>query len=209
MAYRVLSKAAIAVGRKELAKADRDMARLIKAFPTLPPRQRPKGFDGLVQIIVGQQVSAAAGTSMIKKLREGVGEFTPAHFLGFQIDELRQFSLSRQKASYCLNLALHVVDGSLEVDRLDKLSDEEVCRQLIQVKGIGSWTAEIYCLFCLRRPDLMPSGDLALQVGTQHLKNLAARPTAAQLADIAQAWKPWRSLAAQLLWAYYGTLSKK
>lgn len=204
MAYRVLSKAAIAAGRAELAKADKDMAGLIKTIKVLPPRARPQDFDGLVQIIVGQQVSAAAGTSMIKKLREGVGEFTPDNFLRYEVDELRKYSLSRQKATYCLSLAQHIMDGSLQIDKLSKLDNDEVCRQLTQVKGIGTWTAQIYCLACLRRPDVMPSGDLALQVAVQRLKKLPERPTAAQLDEIALAWRPWRSLAARLLWEYYG-----
>ncbi|MBF2753984.1 MAG: DNA-3-methyladenine glycosylase 2 family protein [Gammaproteobacteria bacterium AqS3] len=202
-----LTRAKLPEALADLARADPDLRELTRLEVELPPpRSRPDGFAGLIHIIVEQQVSVAAGQSMIRSLREGVGEFTPENFLRFSPEQLRRFSLSGQKAGYCHGLAEAVAADVLDLDALPGLEDDAVRERLCGIKGIGRWSADIYLLGHLRRCDVMASGDLALQAAVQDIKNLPDRPDARQLDEIALAWSPWRSVAARLLWQHYRNL---
>ena len=209
MRYRVLSNTAIKAGIAALSAADDDLRRVAASVKVAPARARPPGFAGLVGIIVEQQVSVAAGLSMMRKLTEGVGELVPDRVLAYDEDGLRQFSLSRQKARYCLELATTIANGALDLERLSKQNDASVMQQLTAIKGIGRWTAEIYLMAHLRRLDIFPSGDLALQVAVQNLKRLPQRPDPKTLDAIATNWSPWRSVAARLMWAHYRQLKTR
>ncbi len=164
---------------------------------------RPNGFPGLVHIILEQQVSTAAGTAMWKKLCNMAGSVTPETFLLLDDDVLRHCGFSRQKMQYCRSLAAEVRDRRFDPDALASMTDDEAMAALTARKGIGRWTAEIYLLMVLGRPDLWPAGDLALQIGLQRLLGLPKRPMPAETDARAEAWRPHRSLAARLIWNYY------
>jgi DNA-3-methyladenine glycosylase II len=169
----------------------------------LPPiRDRPPGFATLVHIILEQQVSLASAQATLDRLKGQLGQITPEGVLALDDKTLRTIGFSRQKASYVLNLAESIQGGGLRLDGLGRLGDDQVRECLVALKGIGNWTADIYLLMALRRPDVWPVGDLALAVAAQRLFELPTRPSPAQLGALAQPWRPWRSVAAKLLWLY-------
>ncbi len=187
-----------------LAARDADVAREIARVGMPPSRARPPGFATLLRIIIGQQVSTSSAAAMWSKLEAGHGgKVDAAAILDCTPDTLRAFGFSRQKAAYALGLAHDCHAGRLDLARLGRRSDAAAIAELITVKGIGVWTAEIYLLFALRRADVFPAGDLALQVGFQRLKRRRTRPTQEQLRKLVAPWQPYRGAAAQLLWHSY------
>ena len=128
---------------------------------------------------------------------------TPAAFLTLDDGALRAVGFSRQKTGYARSLAQAMVDGGFDPAGLEQLGDPEVRAELTRLKGIGPWTAEIYLLMVLRRPDVWPAGDLALATAAQQVKGLAGRPSPAELTALAEEWRPWRAVAARLLWHHY------
>lgn len=157
----------------------------------------------MVRIILEQQVSLALAASMYKQLRDNVSPFRPNRFVELGEPHFRSLGLTRQKTAYCIHLAESIIASSLKVSALSNLSDEDVKAALMQVKGIGSWSADIYLLMALRRPDVWPASDLALATAVFKVKRLRQRPTQDQLAHIARAWRPFRSVAARMFWQYY------
>ena len=188
---------------RALVDRDADLARAYKAAGAPASRKRPPGFASLLRIIINQQVSVAAGRAIWRSLEGGLTGATPEAVLAVSDGDLRGYGLSRAKAVYARELAGAVADGSLDLDGLKRLDDAEVLRQLTRIKGIGRWTAEIYLMFALGRPDVWPAGDLALAVAVERLLGLTQRPGPKKLDGIAQGWRPWRSSAAVLLWHYY------
>jgi DNA-3-methyladenine glycosylase II len=186
-----------------LAAHDVDIARQYAACGLPPVRRRPEGFAGLIQIIAAQQVSAQAARAIIGRLEAAARPLTPNTFLGLDDAAHKAIGLSRQKTRYGRALADDVLAGRLDLDGLDRLDDEEAIAHLVRAKGIGRWTAEIYLLFALRRPDVWPADDLAVQVAAQRLKGLADRPGRAEMREIAAPWRPHRSAAARFLWHFY------
>ena len=164
---------------------------------------RAEGFATLVLIILEQQVSVASAKAAFEKLRERVSEVTPEGVLSLTDEELRAAYFSRQKIIYARELASAILEKRLRLDKLRRLTDEEIRAELVKIKGIGRWTADIYLLMAMRRPDVMPRGDLALHVAWQRLKKLDTKPTADEFLLLAERWKPLRSVAARLLWHYY------
>lgn len=164
----------------------------------LPLRRRPDGFAQLLSAIVSQQVSVASARAIWAKL-EDAGAVTPDAVLRFDQDGLRDLGLSRQKARYACALA----EAGIDYDALRHASNDEVIKTLTSVTGIGVWTAEIYAMFSLGRADVFAPGDLALQEGARILFDLPERPKEKPLRQMAEAWSPWRSVAARALWAYY------
>lgn len=198
-----LDEAALARGVQELAAVDPDLA-AIHARLGLPPLwAREPGFPTLIHIILEQQVSLASARAAFDKLRAEVNPLTPEGLLALDDETLKRIGFSRQKMGYARSLAGAIVSGKLDVDALALLPDDEVRRQLVALKGIGPWSAEIYLLMALRRADAWPAGDLGLQVAAQTIKQLPARPNAAALNEIAELWRPWRAVAARLLWHHY------
>jgi DNA-3-methyladenine glycosylase II len=170
----------------------------------LPPRrERPPGFPTILRIILGQQVSTSAANAMWTKMTAVIDPLTPEALLQYQPDALRPFGLSRQKSAYALGLAGDLVAGRVDLARVEALDDEAAIAELIKIKGIGRWSAEIYLLFALRRQDIWPSGDLALQVALQRLKGLRKRPDPKRMIKLAEVWRPHRGAAAHFLWHYY------
>jgi len=189
-----------------LAHADRDLARLIDEIGPPPPRSEPPGFAALLGIIVSQQVSNGAAQAIWARLETALdGEPTPKRLRALDEEALRAAGLSRQKVTYARGLADEILSGRLDLSAVARLPDDDVVAALTRVKGIGPWSAEIYLLFTLNRPDVMPANDLALVLSAQRLKRLRVRPSPERLLRLAEPWRPWRSVAARLLWHYYRT----
>jgi len=167
------------------------------------PRIRATGYRTLLRTIVGQQVSVAAAASMWRKLEAHLGEEMPAEaLLAAEFDELRACGLSRQKQGYARSLCELVVSGELDLDALPA-DDEEAISQLVRIKGVGRWSAEIYLLFAEGRPDIWPAGDLAVQAGIGRILGLAQRPSEKVVRDLAERWRPHRGSVAILTWHCY------
>uniref|UniRef100_UPI0040482FFD DNA-3-methyladenine glycosylase family protein n=1 Tax=Yoonia sp. TaxID=2212373 RepID=UPI0040482FFD len=194
----------IAQGAAWLAMAEPRFADILPRLTPLPLRRKPDGFAALMQAIMGQQVSVAAATAIWNRLVEA-GLTTPDAILDVSQDDLRSLGLSRQKAKYAQSLAR----SGLDFNGLRSVPDDAVIKALTAVNGIGAWTAQIYAMFSLGRADVFAPGDLALQEGARMIFDLPARPDAKQAATMAIAWSPWRSVAARIIWAYYGATKKR
>jgi DNA-3-methyladenine glycosylase II len=192
---------------EKLSETDSDLAHIYQTHGAPPLWKREATFATLVHIILEQQVSLASALSAFNKLKEKLGEITPEAVLSLSDEDLKAAYFSRQKTVYARELAKAVVDGSLDLQRLENLPDAEVKYELKKIKGIGDWTADIYLLMAMLRPDVMPKGDLALHVAWQRLKKAENRPGAEEFLLIAEKWKPFRAVAARLLWHFY--LSEK
>ncbi|MFT3967001.1 MAG: DNA-3-methyladenine glycosylase 2 family protein [Sphingobium sp.] len=169
------------------------------------PRLRAPGYETLLRTIVGQQVSVASASAIWRKLEAALGEGAPAQALLAQdFDALRACGLSRQKQGYARSLAELTVSGELDFSALPE-EEEEAIAQLVRIKGIGRWSAEIYLLFAEGRPDVFPAGDLAVQVEIGRLLGLPDRPSEKLTRDLASPWSPWRGAAAIFAWHHYNT----
>jgi DNA-3-methyladenine glycosylase II len=188
---------------RHLAKADRDFARAIDEVGPPLPRQRPAGFMGLLHVIVAQQVSTHAAKAISARLDAALEAKTPQAFLKLTDADLRAVGFSRQKVVYGRDLAAAFLDGRLSMPKLRKQSDEDAIAAITSVKGLGVWSAEVFLLFSLRRPDVLPAHDLGLIVAAQRMKRLKERPSPKQLREIAEPWRPYRSYASRMLWHYY------
>ncbi|HWA51373.1 MAG TPA: DNA-3-methyladenine glycosylase 2 family protein [Dongiaceae bacterium] len=186
-----------------LSKADRDFARAIAEIGPPPPRGRPANFMALLHVIVAQQVSTHAAKAISDRLEAAMGAPTPEAFLALTDADLRAVGFSRQKVIYGRDLASAFLDGRLSIAKLRRQPDEAVIAAITAIKGLGTWSAEVFLLFNLKRPDVMPAQDLALMVAAQRLKRLQERPSAKELRLIAEPWRPYRSFAARMLWHYY------
>jgi len=190
--------------RAALTAADPALRRAQAEAPALSWRVRPRGFEGLVWMIVGQQVSTASAAAIWARLQDGLGQVTPATVLNCDIEGLRGLGLSLPKARYAVALA----QSDFAERDLVGLDDAEALQALMALKGVGRWTAEVYLMFCEGRRDLFPSGDVALQEAVRWVDQTPTRPDAAQTAARAEAWGPHRSTAAHLLWAWYGAVRR-
>ena len=168
---------------------------------------REPGFATLVLFILEQQVSLASAAAAFERLAARTGGVAPETILASDDGELRSDGFSRQKASYVRALATEVLGGGLDLEVLNGHTDDEVRRVLVRLNGIGPWTADVYLMSCLRRPDIWPVGDRALQVATSETLSLQTVPTAQELDEIGKRWKPNRSTAARILW--HGYLSRR
>ncbi len=204
-----LSEETFAHALDALAAQDPDLARIIDTVGPPPFFVREPGFPTLILLILEQQVSLASAKAAFDKLAALIGEVTPENILRLDDETLRGIGFSRQKTRYSRILAQAVLNEELVLSQLHEASDTEVQKALTALTGIGPWTADVYLLMCLRRPDIWPGGDLAIQVAVQEVKGLAKRPNAAETLPIAEAWRPWRAVAARILWHYYLSGRKK
>jgi len=202
-APRALNRTTLAAGVRALARRDRDLAALAAKNGLPPMWARRPGFPTLVHIVLEQQVSIVAARSLFRRVRAQLGDMTPELVAERGIPGLHRLGLTRQKASYCHALARSVLDGSLSLPGIARGDDATGRTALLALRGIGPWSADIYYLMALRRPDVWPIGDLALAVALQEVKQLRARPDAQRQLELSAAWAPWRSVAARLLWHYY------
>jgi DNA-3-methyladenine glycosylase II len=164
---------------------------------------REEGFHTLIHIILEQQVSLASARAAYGRLLQAVSPLAPASFLELDDASLKRIGFSRQKTAYCRSLAQAIVDNRLNLAALGSMHDNDAKLELMKIKGIGHWTSDIYLLMALRRPDIWPNGDLALAVAVERLKRLTSRPTYEELALMSYHWRPWRAVAARILWHYY------
>jgi len=198
-----LNEASMARGVGALAKVDEDLARVVRECGTPLMWEREPGFPALVLTILEQQVSLASARAAFDRLLALAPRLTPRAFLALDDAALRGAGFSRQKALYCKLAARSIDEGHLDLDALEGLDDDAARASLVALKGVGPWTAEIYLLRCLLRPDAWPSGDLALQLAAREVKHLDARPTPAELDALAEPWRPLRAVAARILWNHY------
>jgi DNA-3-methyladenine glycosylase II len=164
---------------------------------------RKPGFPTLLYIIIEQQVSLASARATFTRLQEKVKPLTPRGFLELDRRALKRIGFSRQKADYGRTLAESIATGELNLGAIGRMSDTNAHNELIRQRGIGPWSADIYLLQALRRPDIWPNSDLALIVAVQEVRNLDARPSVEYVEAIGESWRPWRAVAARMLWHYY------
>ena len=198
-----LRRAGLAEAAHALAARDPMLGALVRAHGVPPLWSRPAGFPTLVRIIFEQQVSLASAKTLYARVAGGLGDMTPAAVLAAGDAGLRGLGLTRQKAASVHDLADHVARGALPIARLARMPDDEARAALMRVRGIGPWTADIYLLMGLGRPDVWPRGDLALHRVLQTLDPAGRAPTADEASARAEAWAPWRAVAARILWQAY------
>ena len=186
-----------------LSSRDPDLKAVLSTLGPPPMWAREPGFPTLVLIILEQQVSLASARAAYDRLLQAVPVLTPSGFLKLDAETLKKAGFSRQKSRYCRILAGAVADGSFQPELLADMDDANARNELVTLTGIGRWTADIYLLMALRRPDVWPSGDLALCTAVQRVKRLETRPSSEELEALSECWKPWRAVAARIFWHYY------
>lgn len=186
-----------------LTERDRDLAEIVKSLGKPPQWQRRPGFATLIRIILEQQVALASAKAAYHRLCAELNYLTPENFLSLDDVRLRAIGFSRQKTRYGRELATAIVNGHLDLARLEQLDDSAIRNELTKIKGIGNWTVDMYLMMALQRPDVFPSGDLAVAISVQQIKNLATRPKPTELLTIAETWRPYRAIATKILWHYY------
>ncbi|RYE26616.1 MAG: DNA-3-methyladenine glycosylase 2 family protein [Sphingobacteriaceae bacterium] len=187
----------------ELATRDAVFTDIISSFGYPPFWSRPNTFESLVHIILEQQVSVASGLAALQKLQERLEIISAENLLALSDEELKSCYFSRQKTTYARDLARNTLNGNLVLKDLETLPDEEIRQKLTAVKGIGNWTTDIYLMFILHRTDIFPAGDLAAVNALKKVKNLPKDTPKERLLQIAEAWKPYRTIATMLLWHEY------
>jgi DNA-3-methyladenine glycosylase II len=192
----------IARGLRSLLRRDRRLREVARVAGTVPLRRRPGGMEGLVRIIVGQQLSVASAEAIWTRFAAAFPGSLPEAILAADETALRSPGLSAPKIRTLRALA-EAVAGGLVLDHLTTLPAEEAHARLTAVKGIGPWTADIYLLFCLGHPDIFPAGDLALRNAVADAFGLEQPVGEKAVAEMAETWSPWRGVAARLFWAYY------
>ncbi|HEY7766397.1 MAG TPA: DNA-3-methyladenine glycosylase 2 family protein [Aestuariivirgaceae bacterium] len=206
---RIGSDADIVEGLEALTGVCPHLARVHALTGNPPLRKRPKGFEGLSRVVVGQQLSIASAEAIWGRVRSRVQPFEAATLLKVPEKDLRKAGLSRVKVETLRELAGAVKTGQLKLDALSRAPEDVIHAELTALKGIGPWTADIYIMFSLARADAWSPGDLALQYAVKDALLLAERPSLMQMNDVAEAWRPWRGVAARLLWSYYALRRKK
>jgi DNA-3-methyladenine glycosylase II len=188
---------------RSLCRREADFARVVNVFGSPPLWAREPGFATLLYIILEQQVSLASARAAMDRLVATIGPPTPGAFLRLSDRRLLRIRFSRQKRRYGQSLATEVLEGRLDLVELEGMPDEAAHERLTALLGVGPWTADIYLLMALRRPDIWPRGDVALATATWRLRGLEARPSQEELLVMSDEWTPWRSVAARILWHYY------
>jgi len=204
-----LTERRLARGVRELCRRDRHLADIVARFGPPPLWGREPGFATLVQIILEQQVSLASGRAAHARLLSVARVLSPERVAELGDRALRRSGLTRQKSAYIRGLAKAIVRGEFDVQRLQTLDDDRARAELTSLRGIGAWTADIYLLMALGRPDVWPRRDLALEVAVREAKHLHGPSKGSRLLEIVEAWRPWRAVAARILWHYYLSTPKR
>ena len=186
-----------------LAKKDKHLKQIILQYGYPPLWSREPTFATLIYIILEQQVSLASAKAAFIKLQEKIGHIIPEKIVKLSDDEMKACYFSRQKMVYARHLSAAVINKELQIENLCLLNDEDVRTELKKIKGIGDWTADVFLMMCLHRCDLFPTGDVALIKSTKEVKQLPAETTKEEILQIASRWKPYRTIAAYLLWHAY------
>jgi len=188
---------------RALAEADADLGEVVARHGSPPLWGREPGFPTLLRIILEQQVSLASARATYERLLTAIPTLTPAALLNLDDAALRTAGFSRQKASYARDLARSLADRTLDLVDLESKSDDDARLELTRLRGIGTWSADIYLLMALRRSDIWPRSDLALATAALEVKRLDRRPAPDELERLAARWRPWRAVAARILWHHY------
>jgi DNA-3-methyladenine glycosylase II len=204
----IASEADIRDGVRALRRKCPIMRRVHDVAGEPPLRRRPAGFEGLARVIVGQQLSVASASAIWERTALACQPFEPAVLMALTDGQLAAVGLSRPKIR-TLRAIAEACSGGLDLARLDHAPPEDVHAALTAVTGIGPWTADVYIMFCLGRADGWAPGDLALQIAAQQALGLAERPDPDEMLELAERWRPWRGVAARLLWAYYAALKAR
>ena len=192
----------------KLAAIDADIAAALSRFGPPPDRSLPASFETLARSIIGQQISRAAASAIWTRMRDQ--DHSNAPFIASkQPDDLMPFGLSRRKAEYLIGIADEIQSGRLDLAALAKMSGEDVQKRLVEIRGIGAWTADNFRLFALGDMDAWPANDIALQEGMKRLKSLDERPNGKMLEKLGEAWRPYRGAGALMLWHIYGILVRQ
>ena len=199
----LLTEESLAKAVRVLIRRDPHLKAIHQKYGVPPLWAREPGFATLVHIILEQQVSLASARAAFDKLCGTLGSVTPHKLLALDDDQMRAIGFSRQKAGYARHLAQEIVSRRFNPAALEAMPDDEARAALIHLKGIGNWTADIYLLMVLRRPDVWPHGDLALATAAHAVKQLPAHPSYDELDQLAEQWQPYRAVAARLLWHQY------
>jgi DNA-3-methyladenine glycosylase II len=199
----VFSKRTFKTICNKLAKADQELAHIIKTHGYPPMWTRPNNFETLVHIILEQQVSLASALASLKKLQERTKGLSPRKLMTLSDEEMRACYVSRQKTIYIRGLAEAILKKNLVLEELESLSNDEVRTKLTSLKGIGNWTADVYLMFVLQRADLFPAGDLAAVNALKRSKALASDTAKEDVVELATQWKPYRTVATMILWHFY------
>lgn len=186
-----------------LSRKDRELKGIIKQYGYPPMWTRPATFQTLILTILEQQVSLASAYAAFKKLKEKIGYVTPAKLLQLSDEEMRACYFTRQKTGYARGLAEAVQSKKINLKKLSSLPDEEVRNELIKLKGIGHWTVDVYLMHALQRTDLFPLGDIALVNSLKEVKQLHPHISKEEMLEIASPWRPYRTIAAMILWHSY------
>ncbi len=203
------SPATVAAARKELAALDPALARVNATTPVFEWRVRPGGYEGLLHLIVYQQVSLASAAAIWARTVAGLGgAVTPEAILSHDIEALRGFGLSLPKARYAHEIARARIEGRIDFEGLEALSDDQALTALLSLRGVGRWTAETFLMFAHSRTDLFPAGDVALQEAIRWADARPIRPDERQARFRAEIWRPHRGVAAHLLWRWYGGVKR-
>ncbi|MDO8506350.1 MAG: DNA-3-methyladenine glycosylase 2 family protein, partial [Candidatus Limnocylindria bacterium] len=197
------SRVGRSTGARALARADKDLARVVERHGGPPLWDREPGFATLVQIILEQQVSLASGRAAFARLESVARKVTPARVARLTDRAVRGAGLTRQKSDYVRGLARAVVRDEFDIAGLASLDDEAAHATLVKLRGIGPWSADIYLLMALGRRDVWPRHDLALAAALREVKRLRTLPTPERQLEIGEAWRPWRAVAARILWHHY------
>ncbi|MGQ0761577.1 MAG: DNA-3-methyladenine glycosylase family protein [Acidobacteriota bacterium] len=196
-----LTNQSLATATKILASRDQHLAAIYNTLGVPPMWGRRPGFETLLRIVLEQQVSLISARAVFARLKSNIEPFNAASFITKGEPFLRSLGVTRQKSHYCVQVAQAFTNGDLQ--GVGRLSDEDAHATLLQIKGVGSWTANIYLLMALKRPDIWPDGDIALATAVGKLRKLKTRPSFTELARVAEKWRPYRSVAARMLWQYY------
>jgi DNA-3-methyladenine glycosylase II len=197
----ILTNQALANAAKLLATCDRHLRAIYQVHGPPPMWGRRPGFPTLLRIVLEQQVSLISARAMFERLKANLNPFTPENFIDTGEMHLRSLGMTRQKSHYAIQVAQAFTNAQLK--NINRMSDEDAHATLTSIKGIGPWTANIYLLMALRRPDIWPDGDIALQSAVMRIRKMKERSSFTDLARLAERWRPYRSVAARMLWQYY------
>jgi DNA-3-methyladenine glycosylase II len=203
MSHFIHTEADLKAATARLIAADSRLAAAHVLAGPLPLRRRPGGFEGLASIVVSQQLSTASAAAILGRLSTAIDPLDHTGMLRARTPRLRRVGLSMGKIRTLRAIARAIRDGVLDPEKLVEMPADDAHRLLMQVHGIGPWTADIYLLTCIGHADAWPAGDLALQEAARLALALTARPTTKEMGPLAEPWRPWRGVAARLLWTYY------
>ncbi len=187
----------------ELTTREPDLAEAVSRWCNPPFWVHAPGFPGMVITILSQQVSLESAQATFTKLENAIDSINPEKFLSLDDKKLRKIGFSRQKASYVRGVASEIMVGDFDLEDLEAMDNNQARKRLMEIRGIGAWTADTYLLFSLRRSDAWPSGDIALAKAIQELRRLFTIPSYEEVDRIADRWRPWRAVAARILWHHY------